>query len=182
MRSRAAGFIMSWGMMWTWMSMMGWDEMCADGGCVVVMRWAGRSVAFSNCRATRTRCIRALYCGRLPVAALSARTGFRHYIGKGKNSRQATQTNPEHVSQFVPMPALNPAVSETAATGCLPALVEADVFEIQRLAVDAADRRGNPVREFAEFGYAAGHQGLDIFVVGWAWEPFEFVLLPGFFG
>src|SRR3984885_15934283 len=34
-------------------------------------------------------------------------------------------------------------------------LVEANVLEIQRVAVDAADRRGDPVGEIALFGYAA---------------------------
>src|SRR5690242_6070634 len=61
-------------------------------------------------------------------------------------------------------------------------LVEADVFEIQRLVVDATQRRGNPVCEFSRLGHTASHERLHELIVFRARQPLEFVLFPGLFG
>src|ERR1700758_5663351 len=60
--------------------------------------------------------------------------------------------------------------------------VETDVFEIQRIIVDAAQRWSNPVCEFSRLGHAASHEGLHEFIILRARQPFEFVFLPRFFG
>src|SRR5690348_11635377 len=60
--------------------------------------------------------------------------------------------------------------------------VETDVFEIQRLVINAAQRRSNPICEFSRLGHAAAHEGLHEFVVPRARQPFGFVFLPRFFG
>src|SRR5690242_17016489 len=60
--------------------------------------------------------------------------------------------------------------------------VETDVFEIQRIIVDAAQRWSNPVCEFSRLGHTAGHEGLHELIVLRAWQPFEFVFLPCLFG
>src|SRR5205807_10034312 len=60
------------------------------------------------------------------------------------------------------------------------ASVKADVLEIQGFIVDATERRGNPVGELSRLGGAAAHERLDKFIIFRAWQPFEFVLSPGF--
>src|SRR5713226_4858865 len=56
--------------------------------------------------------------------------------------------------------------------------VEAHVFEVERLAVDAFHRRSNPVGEFAELRDAAAHERLHVGIVLGTREPLEFMSLP----
>src|SRR5882762_7401993 len=60
--------------------------------------------------------------------------------------------------------------------------VEADVLEIERLAVNPFYWGSDPVGEFAEFGDSAAHKGLHVSIILRAGEPLEFVGLPLFFG
>src|SRR5438876_9122067 len=64
---------------------------------------------------------------------------------------------------------------------CWPS-VETDVFEMQGLVVDAAERRRNPVRKLSRLGHPAAHQRLHEGVVLRTWQPFEFMLFPRLFG
>src|SRR5882762_8131075 len=61
-------------------------------------------------------------------------------------------------------------------------LVEANVLEVERLAVNAFYWGSDPVGEFAEFGDSAAHKGLHVGIVLRTGEPLEFVGLPLFFG
>src|SRR5712672_1858917 len=60
--------------------------------------------------------------------------------------------------------------------------VEADVLEIERLAVYAFYWGSDPVGEFAEFGDSAAHKGLHVSIILRTGEPLEFVGLPLFLG
>jgi len=61
-------------------------------------------------------------------------------------------------------------------------LVEANVLEIERLAVNAFYWGSDPVGEFAEFGDSAAHKGLHVSIVLGTGKPLEFVGLPLFLG
>src|SRR5215469_823306 len=66
--------------------------------------------------------------------------------------------------------------------GLIGSSVEPDVFEMERLVVDTAERRSDPVCEFSRLGHAAAHEGLHEFIVFRARQPFEFVISPCLFG
>src|SRR5438874_7624237 len=55
---------------------------------------------------------------------------------------------------------------------CWPS-VETDVFEMQGLVVDAAERRRNPVRKLSRLGHPAAHQRLHEGVVLRTWQPLD---------
>src|SRR5581483_4175650 len=62
------------------------------------------------------------------------------------------------------------------------ALIEADVLEVDRLAVDALLRRRNPVGELPALGHAARHQRLHVGVVLRARQPVMPPAVPFGFG
>src|SRR6516164_6944140 len=69
---------------------------------------------------------------------------------------------------------------EAASELCCPS-VETDVFEIQGLVVDAAERRCNPVRKLSRLAHPPAHQRLHEGVVFRTGQPLEFVLFPSLF-
>src|SRR6266852_1919406 len=63
----------------------------------------------------------------------------------------------------------------------LGALIESNVFKVQRLIVNSARRRSNPIRKLARLHDSSTHQRLDVRMILGIREPFEFVVLPRLF-
>src|SRR5262249_25133156 len=126
MSSMGPGFIISWGMMWMWRAMT--EVIGGEGG-----------LAFSKAQELLSEAVmwgsiaeRFLHYRRPPVRG--ERTGWKKRARSGRNDRVLFWTRAWGAAVLRPY----------AEKDCS---VEAYVFEIQRLAVDAADWRGDPVGE-----------------------------------
>src|SRR5260370_27748164 len=58
------------------------------------------------------------------------------------------------------------------------ALIESNVFKVQRLTVNPARQRSNPIRKLARLHDSSAHQRLHVRIILGIREPFEFVVLP----
>src|SRR5260370_13969139 len=60
-------------------------------------------------------------------------------------------------------------------------LIESNVFKVQRLIVNSARRRSNPIRKLARLHDSPAHQRLDVRIILGLRNPFDFVVLPRLF-